>query len=73
MEEGRLQGAMFVVVTARSDVTTAVDAMRRGAADFISKPFTVGHFLQRVDRLSRNGARAQRLQGRARALQTLAR
>ena len=73
MEEGRPQGAMFVVVTAQSDVTTAVDAMRRGAADFISKPFSVGHFLQRVDRtLERMEGAHMRLQGRARALQTLA-
>src|SRR5208282_3665898 len=73
VEEGGARGALFVVVTARSDMTTAVEAMRRGAVDFISKPFSVGHFLQRVDRALGEWGAHVRLQGRARALQTLAR
>ena len=37
-------------MTGSNDIQTAVQAIRDGAIDFITKPFTVGHFLQRVDK-----------------------
>src|SRR5204863_6357053 len=40
-----------IVVTGDTDVTTAVDAMRAGAADYVNKPLTMkalGHVLERV-------------------------
>ena len=36
----RWPGLAFVVITAYASVETAVDAMRRGAFDYLPKPFT---------------------------------
>jgi len=41
---------LVVVITGRSDIRTAVQAIRDGAVDFITKPFSVGDFLQRLDK-----------------------
>ncbi|HYW82304.1 MAG TPA: HD domain-containing phosphohydrolase, partial [Spirochaetia bacterium] len=50
-----------------------VEAIRRGAIDFITKPFAVGHFLQRVDRAIDEWQSRMRLQTQARTLETLVR
>jgi NtrC-family two-component system response regulator AlgB len=42
-----------VMVTAAGSVKTAVEAMRRGAADYLEKPFTREHLLTVVARLQR--------------------
>lgn len=39
----------FVVITGNGDVTSAVEAMRLGAVDFLEKPFTRGRLLDAVD------------------------
>ena len=39
-----------IVVTGYSNVSSAVEAMRSGAADYLSKPFTEEEFVTRVDR-----------------------
>ena len=38
----------FLFMTAFGDVDTAVELMREGAADYLTKPFDMGVFLQRV-------------------------
>jgi two-component system, NtrC family, response regulator AlgB len=49
-------GLAVVVITAYATIDTAVEAMRRGAADYLPKPFTPGQIrvvLDRVDRVRR--------------------
>jgi putative nucleotidyltransferase with HDIG domain len=67
------ESPLVVVISGRADIETAVEAIRRGAIDFITKPFTVGHFLQRVDRAIEEWRSRRRLQGQARMLETLVR
>jgi NtrC-family two-component system response regulator AlgB len=43
-----------VMFTAYANVSTAVEAMRRGAFDFIPKPFTPEQIRQVLDKISRN-------------------
>jgi NtrC-family two-component system response regulator AlgB len=54
-----------VLFTAHGNVKTAVEAMRRGAVDFLEKPFQREHFLTVVARLQRfreMGRRIERLE-----------
>jgi two-component system, NtrC family, response regulator AlgB len=49
-------GLAVIVITAYATIDTAVEAMRRGAADYLPKPFTPGQLrvvLERVDRVRR--------------------
>jgi response regulator RpfG family c-di-GMP phosphodiesterase len=69
--EGQADGPMVVVMTGSSDIQTAIQAIRRGAVDFITKPFTVGHFLQRVDNAMEAWRGRRRLQYYAHRLETL--
>ena len=64
---------LTIVMTASADVQTAVQAIRRGAIDFITKPFSVGQFLQRMDRAMEEWRSRESLQGYGRALETLVR
>jgi DNA-binding NtrC family response regulator len=41
--------AIVVLVTAHGSVEKAVEAMRHGAADFITKPFSMAHLLVRIE------------------------
>ncbi len=52
-----------VVMTAFGTVTTAVTAMKRGAADFIEKPLSVREVCQLVVRLLKSRALARQLTG----------
>jgi putative nucleotidyltransferase with HDIG domain len=65
------ESPLAVVMTGKNDLETAVEAIRRGAIDFITKPFSVGHFLQRVDKALEEWSTRASLRGHARALQTL--
>jgi len=40
----------LIMITAHSDVSVAVEAMREGAEDFVVKPFDIDHLLAVVDR-----------------------
>jgi DNA-binding NtrC family response regulator len=51
----REEEAQVVMVTAHASVTSAVDAMRHGAFDYIEKPFTVDQLEQLVSRALRRG------------------
>src|SRR6185436_7384842 len=54
-----------VMFTAQGNVKTAVEAMRRGAADFLEKPFQREQFmtvLARLQRLRQMGQRIERLE-----------
>ncbi len=58
-------GVAVVVVTSMGSISLAVEAMRRGAADFIEKPFTRDHFavvLQRVLNQQRLSKKVEHLQ-----------
>ncbi len=55
-----------VMFTAQATVKTAVEAIQRGAADFLEKPFQRSHFLAvlaRVQRLYQMGQRIEQLEG----------
>lgn len=54
-----------VIFTAQGNIKSAVEAMRRGAADFLEKPFQREHFLTtlaRLQRLRQMGQRIERLE-----------
>ncbi|REJ67443.1 MAG: sigma-54-dependent Fis family transcriptional regulator, partial [Planctomycetota bacterium] len=53
--EKREHGAQIVMVTAYASVATAVEAMRRGAFDYIEKPFTAAKIEQLVARAIERG------------------
>jgi two-component system, NtrC family, response regulator AlgB len=59
-------GLKVVVITAYASVETAVEAMRRGAADYLEKPFTPAQIdltLEKVTALSRLERKVQALEG----------
>jgi response regulator RpfG family c-di-GMP phosphodiesterase len=70
-EHGHPDAPLVIVMTGSNDIQTAVQAIRNGAIDFITKPFTVGHFLQRIDRALEEWRTRRSLQFYARALETL--
>jgi NtrC-family two-component system response regulator AlgB len=54
-----------VIITAQGSIQTAVEAMRRGAADFLEKPFQREQFLTvlaRIQRLGKMGQQIKRLE-----------
>ncbi|HTI71673.1 MAG TPA: sigma-54 dependent transcriptional regulator [Candidatus Limnocylindria bacterium] len=56
---------LVIMFSAEGSVKTAVEAMRRGAADFLEKPFTREQFhttLARLNRLRQMGQRIERLE-----------
>src|SRR5262245_24913109 len=58
-----------VMFTAQGSVKTAVEAMRRGAVDFLEKPFQREHFLTvlaRLQRFHQLGQQIERLEREAR-------
>jgi NtrC-family two-component system response regulator AlgB len=59
-------GLPVVMFTAYANISTAVDAMRRGAYDFIPKPFTPEQVRQVLDKISRT----QRLEKRVEQLES---
>ncbi len=54
-------GLAVVMVTAYANIATAVEAMRRGAADFIPKPFTPDQIRGVLAKIEKNRALEQRL------------
>lgn len=58
------EDVLVIVVTAFGEIETAVEAMRRGAWDFIPKPFDRDHFLHVVERAQEH----QRLRQEVRSL-----
>lgn len=53
--ERRQYGAQVVMVTAHASVSSAVEAMRHGAFDYIEKPFNVDQLESLVGKAIRNG------------------
>jgi len=52
----------IVVITAHGSIDVAVEAMKKGASDFLTKPFTPAEVLDRVARLG-DGLRGLRSRG----------
>jgi two-component system, NtrC family, response regulator AlgB len=55
-------GLVVVMFTAFASINTAVEAMRRGAFDFIPKPFTPDQIRQVLDKVARTRQLEQRVQ-----------
>ena len=53
--EDRPHGAQILMITAYASVATAVEAMRRGALDYIEKPFSADEIEMLVERAIRHG------------------
>lgn len=53
---GRKQGCEVVMMTAYGEVRTAVEAMRQGAADFVTKPFDLEELALKLERLAGQAA-----------------
>ncbi|MFL6463691.1 MAG: sigma-54-dependent transcriptional regulator, partial [Bryobacteraceae bacterium] len=49
--QARGMGAAVLVITAHGSVETAVEAMKRGAADFLQKPFSLDHLTTVVEKI----------------------
>ena len=64
-------GPLCLVMTGSDDVQTAVAALRGGAIDYITKPFSVDQFLQRIDRAVEEWRDRGRIARHSRALETL--
>ncbi len=62
---------LVVVITGSNDLRTAVQAIRDGAIDFITKPFSVGDFLQRLDKIVEEWKNRTSVRYYARALENL--
>jgi NtrC-family two-component system response regulator AlgB len=58
---GERPGLDVVIITAYATVDTAVEAMRRGAKDYLPKPFTPPQILHLVDRARERRALTRRL------------
>ena len=67
----RTDAPLAIVMTGRSDIQTAIRAIRDGAIDFITKPFSVGHFLLRFDKALEEWKSRRSVQYYSRALETL--
>ncbi len=65
----------IIMVTGHGDVPMAVEAMRAGAIDFVTKPFDSGALLKRIDEAIEIDARSRRMRldraGIASCLETL--
>lgn len=70
-EEEGPEGPLVIIMTGSNDIQTAIQAIRDGAIDFITKPFAVGHFLQRIDRAMEEWKTRMSLAHYGRALETL--
>jgi response regulator RpfG family c-di-GMP phosphodiesterase len=73
MEEEQTGAPLAIVMTGSSDIQTAIRAIRNGAIDFITKPFSVGQFLQRFDKAMDEWRTRRSVQYYSRALETLVR
>jgi putative nucleotidyltransferase with HDIG domain len=71
VEKKRPDPPLVVVMTGSNDIRTAVQAIREGAIDYITKPFTVPHFLQRVDKALEEWRGRRDVQHYARTLENL--
>ncbi|WAJ31515.1 sigma-54 dependent transcriptional regulator [Jeongeupella avenae] len=45
--------APFIFITAHSDIEQAVRLMRQGGADYLTKPFEIGHLVSRINAVAR--------------------
>jgi DNA-binding NtrC family response regulator len=55
--ESRPHGAQIIMVTAHASIATAVEAMRRGAFDYMEKPFTADQLESIISRAIDHGRR----------------
>ena len=69
--EGGEAAPLVLIMTGSNDIETAIQAIRGGAIDFITKPFSVGQFLQRIDKAVEQWKERRSVAHYGRALETL--
>ena len=55
LEDLRRKKAMVIMLTAYGDVESAVEAMRLGAENFLTKPIDMSHLVQAVEKAAEKG------------------
>jgi putative nucleotidyltransferase with HDIG domain len=70
-EDADENAPLIVVMTGSNDIQTAIRSIRKGAIDFIAKPFTAEDFLYRIDAAIAEWRTRRSLQYHARTLETL--
>jgi two-component system, LuxR family, response regulator DctR len=68
-ERGLLQALPVIFLTGHGDVPTAVAAVKRGAFDFVEKPFSNNALVDRVEQALARSAEALQARQRAQAVQ----
>ena len=68
----KYQGPLVVVMTGSADIQSAIQAFRRGAFDFIAKPFTAAEFRTRIARAVEEWRSRARLRYHAQSLKLIA-
>ncbi|NCC24567.1 MAG: response regulator [Deltaproteobacteria bacterium] len=53
LQEARIDSA-FLIMTGFGTIETAVESMKRGASDYLPKPFNINHLLLKVDKVLRD-------------------
>lgn len=73
IERGQIDSLPVIFLTGHGDVPTAVGAVKRGAFDFVEKPFSDNALVDRIEQaLQASSAALQRRAGRARLKKALA-
>jgi putative two-component system response regulator len=72
VEPGADEAPLAVVVTGSADIDTAVEALRRGALDFVVKPFGVGEMFARIDHAVAAWRSREAVRGARRTLRDIA-
>ncbi|MBO4914873.1 MAG: response regulator transcription factor [Oscillospiraceae bacterium] len=46
---GRVNGVMTIVISAKSDLTSKINLLKKGASDYVTKPFAISELLARIE------------------------
>lgn len=46
---GRVDGALTIVISAKSDIDSKINLLKKGASDYVTKPFALSELLARIE------------------------